>query len=94
MWTRVKGKTENELLQIHFKKAFMFRPGLMRPTKGLKNTLKFYKLIDWMFPFLRIVFPKFVCTLKEVGVAMINAANKGYPKPVLEVKDIVALTKQ
>ena len=39
MWARVKGKTENELLKLPFKKAYMFRPGYMQPTKGLKNTL-------------------------------------------------------
>jgi len=94
MWMRVKGKTENDLMRLHFKKAYMFRPGFMRPTKGLKNTLKLYKPLDWLFPLLRMLFPKFVCTLKEVGVAMINAATKGYPKSVLEVKDIVALAKE
>jgi hypothetical protein len=93
MWARVKGKTENKLMQLPFKKAFMFRPGLMKPTKGLKNTLKIYIALTWMFPLLRSLFPGFVCTLKEVGIAMINTVNKGYPKSVLEVTDIVALAK-
>jgi len=94
MWMRIKGKTENQLLRLNFKKAFMFRPGLMRPTKGLNNTLKFYKVINWMIPLLRLLFPKFVCTLKEVGIAMINVTRKEYPKSILEVKDIVAVAKE
>ena len=93
MWARVKGKTENKLMQLPFKKVYMFRPGFMKPTEGMKNTLKGYGIFTWMYPLLRSLFPNFVCTLKEVGVAMINTVRKGYSKPVLEVGDIVALAK-
>jgi uncharacterized protein YbjT (DUF2867 family) len=88
MWARVKGRTENELLKL-FPKAYMFRPGYMQPTKGLKHTLKYYKFIDWMYPVLRGVFPAYVCTLKDLGRAMINTSKNGYEKRTLEVKDIV-----
>jgi uncharacterized protein YbjT (DUF2867 family) len=93
MWARVKGKTENKLMQLPFKKAYMFRPGFMKPTEGMKNTLKGYGFFTWMYPALRPLFPNFVCTLKEVGVAMINTVRKGYSKSILEVADIVALAK-
>lgn len=94
MWARVKGKTENQLLRMPFKKAYMFRPGFMQPTKGLKNALKAYAYVNWMFPVLRPMFPGFVSTLKEVGIAMIKVAGKGYEKSVLEVRDIVALARR
>ncbi len=94
MWARVKGKTENDLLKLPFKQAYNFRPGYMHPTKGLKNTLKAYKYISWMYPFLRVVMPNGVSTLKEVGAAMINASIYGYEKYVLEVKDIKLLAKK
>ncbi len=94
MWARVKGKTENHLMRMYFKKAYMFRPGLMRPTKGLKNTLKFYKAIIWMYPMLKVLFPKFVCTLSEVGVAMIKSVSKGNDRSILEVQDIVSLANE
>jgi uncharacterized protein YbjT (DUF2867 family) len=93
MWARVKGKTENHLMQLPFKKVYAFRPGYMNPTKGLKNTLKFYGVLSWMYPMLRMLFPKHVSTLAEVGQAMINTVNKGPEKSVLEVQDIVALSK-
>ena len=93
MWARVKGKTENKLMQLPFKRAYMFRPGFMQPTKGLKNALKLYVAVTWLYPMLRSLFPKYVCSLKEVGVAMINTVTKGYEKSILEVKDIVALAK-
>ena len=93
MWARVKGKTENKLMHLPFKKAYLFRPGFMKPTDGMKNTLTGYGLLTWMYPVVRSLFPNFVCTLKEVGIAMINTVRKGYSKPVLEVADIVALAK-
>jgi len=93
MWARVKGKTENKLMQLPFKKAYMFRPGYMQPTPGLKNVLKFYAYVSWMYPALRAMFPGAVSTLKEVGIAMIHATTKGYDKSILEVKDIVTLAK-
>ena len=93
MWARVKGQTENALLQMPFKQAYMFRPGFMQPTKGLKNTLSAYKYLSWLYPVVRPLFPKYVSTLQEMGQSMINAVRYGYPKRVLEVPDIVALAK-
>src|ERR1700757_898369 len=94
MWARVKGKTENDLMKLPFKKAYMFRPGYMHPTPGAKNTLKYYKYMTWMYPILRGLFPKTASTLKELGLAMINSATKGYSKNILEVKDIVELASK
>ncbi len=91
MWARVKGKTENDLIKLPFKQVYAFRPGYMHPTKGLKNTNKYYKYISWMYSFFRKVFPNTVSTLAELGLAMINVVRFGYDKKVLEVKDIVAL---
>lgn len=94
MWARVKGKTENDLLKLPFKKVYNFRPSIIEPTKGLKNTLSLYKYLGWLTPLIRLIAPNQICTLKEVGLAMINAAGKGYDKQTVEVKDIVALAKQ
>ena len=93
MWARVKGKTENDLMKLPFKKAYIFRPGFMKATPGQKNLLKAYKYFAWLYPFLRAVFPASACLLKEVGIAMINTINTGPAKQVLEVKNIVALAK-
>jgi hypothetical protein len=93
MWARVKGKTENDLMKLPFKQVYNFRPGFMRATKGMKNTLKYYKYVGWLYPVLRFACPKFVITLKELGLAMINSAVKGYGKNILEVKDILILSK-
>ena len=91
-WARIKGATENALLRL-FKRAYMFRPGFMRATPGQKNLKSYYKFFAWLYPIGRAIYPAGFCTLQEVGRAMINAARKGYPKQVLEVKDIVELAK-
>jgi len=94
MWARVKGKTENDLMKLPFKKVYNFRPGIMTPTKGLKNTLSFYKYAGWLIPVIKFMAPGKVSSLKEVGLAMINAVTKGCEKQILEVKDIIALAKK
>jgi len=91
MWARVKGKTENDLMKLPFKKAYAFRPGFMKPEKDAKNVIKYYKFIGWAYPLFRAL--KLATTIQEVGAAMINATDKGYNKNVIEITDIVALTK-
>lgn len=93
MWQRVKGKTESDLMNLPFKRVYNFRPGVMKPIQGLKNTLSFYKWVGWLFPIINIISPKSVLTLKQVGDAMINVTMKGYEKKILEVRDISALSK-
>ena len=94
MWARVKGKTESDLMKLNFKKVYNFRPGAIIPTKGLKNTLGFYKYVGWLLPAIKLFAPGSVSSLKELGLAMINAVDKGSEKQILEVKDIIALSKR
>ncbi|MHB8206575.1 NAD-dependent epimerase/dehydratase family protein [Mucilaginibacter sp.] len=94
MWARVKGKTENDLMKLPFKSVYNFRPGGMLPTKGLKNTLPYYKYFIWLYPIMRKFFPKTVSTLAELGQAMINSTLLGYDKHALEVMDIVKLAHE
>ena len=92
MWQRVKGKTESDLTKLPFKGAYNFRPGIMKPTKGLKNTLSLYKWMGWIIPIINTISPMSVLTLKQVGDAMINVTLKGYEKNILEVRDISILS--
>lgn len=88
MWARVKGKTENDLTKLPFKTVYNFRPGIFQPTKGAKNTLKFYKYMGWLLPVIKLVAPKSVLTLQQLGLAMIHVSTAGYKKHILEVRDI------
>jgi uncharacterized protein YbjT (DUF2867 family) len=91
-WARVKGATENALMRL-FKQSYMFRPGFMKASPGQKNIKSYYTYIAWLYPIGRALYPAGFCTSQEVGLAMINAVSKGYPKQILEVKDIVTLAQ-
>ena len=93
MWASVKGKTENDLMKLPFKNVFAFRPGFIKPTPGLKNTHSFYKYINWLFPIGRLLYKSGFCTLKEVGLAMINTVNLDSKSKVVEGKQIIELAK-
>lgn len=88
MWARVKGKTENDLLKHPFKATYVFRPGYIQPTKGLKNAYKVYKIFAPFYPIIKLLFSKYATTLKEIGLAMINVSLYGSEKKVLECRDI------
>ena len=92
MWQRVKGKTESDLMKLPLRQVYNFRPGIIKPTKGLKNILSLYKWMGWLLPIINTISPKSIVTLKQIGNAMINATTKGYEKKILEVKDIIALS--
>lgn len=90
MWARVKGRTENDLGRVGFKAHYNFRPGIMTVTSGMRNPKWWMRVL---VPVFGLFMPGFTCSMKEVGLAMINCVLKGYPKGILEVKDIKALAK-
>jgi len=91
MWARVKGKTENDLRGLPFKAAYAFRPGFIKPYKGLKNSYRASKILGGIYPVLKALFPKHVCTMEDLALVMILAAKDGYLSPVLENPDIARL---
>lgn len=93
-WAIVKGKTENDLMKLPFKQVFNFRPGIIKPTKGLKYTHGFYKAFMWLFPILKAINSNSFVSLKKMGLAMINTANTVNERRILEVKDIIVLAKE
>jgi uncharacterized protein YbjT (DUF2867 family) len=94
MWARVKGKTENDLGKLPFRQVYNFRPAFIIPTKGLKFTHLYYKRFSFLIPVVRRLMPGYVTSLKDLGLAMINSVRAGYPRQVLEVRDIKQLAQQ
>jgi len=92
MWARVKGKTENALLQMPFKAAYMFRPGYIQPLHGIRTKTKwyaaFYAMMGPLYPVWKLLFPKYVTATECIGRAMLIVAKRGAPKSVLENQDI------
>ena len=96
MWARVKGRTENDLMKLPFKRVYNFRPaGIMPflPLKPSQTYYKTYKYLGWLFSIMKVIAPNVVVELKDLATAMINSSLIGYSKSILEVKDIKALAK-
>jgi uncharacterized protein YbjT (DUF2867 family) len=95
MWARVKGQTENALLRMPFRAAYMFRPGAIVPLHGIKSKTRGYQVaytvIGPILPWLQRRWPDQITTTEKLGRAMLKAAKQGAPKQVLEANDIAAL---
>jgi uncharacterized protein YbjT (DUF2867 family) len=92
MWARVKGQTENALLKMPFKAAYMFRPAYIQPFHGIRTKTRlyavFYAVLGPLYPLWKLLFPKYITTTECVGRAMLNVAKRGAPESVLENPDI------
>jgi uncharacterized protein YbjT (DUF2867 family) len=95
MWARVKGKTENDLLKLPFKAAYMFRPGAIQPLHGARSKTAWVQAVyaaSWpLWSVLRRLSPRLVTSTEQIGRAMIRVAREGYPRKVLEMEDINSL---
>ncbi|HEY4930615.1 MAG TPA: NAD-dependent epimerase/dehydratase family protein [Terriglobales bacterium] len=95
MWARVKGKTENALLRLPFKAAYMFRPGIIQPLHGITSKTRSYRILYSLtapvLSLLKVTLPNYVTTTEQVGRAMLKVSKVGYPKLLLENKDINGL---
>ena len=96
MWARVKGTTENALLRLPFKAAFMFRPGYIQPLRGIRSKTRWYQalydVIGPFYPIVRRLFPKYVTTTTDIGRAMIRVAVSGWSRHILSSGDINQLS--
>jgi hypothetical protein len=62
-WARVKGRTENAILRVPFKAAYMFRPGVIQPIHGecakVAAIRVGYALTKPLLPLLLRLFPAY-----------------------------------
>ena len=95
MWARVKGATENALMRLPFRAAYMFRPGFIQPLHGVRSKTALYRaayvVAAPVFGLLRRWRPDSVTTSVQVGRAMLAVAKRGAPAPLVEMADINAL---
>jgi uncharacterized protein YbjT (DUF2867 family) len=91
-WANVKGRVENELLRMGFKRAFMFRPAMILPEGGVRSRSRMVNVLyAALGPLLRVlkpVLPGSITTTTILGRAMVRVACDGFARPVLEGKDI------
>jgi uncharacterized protein YbjT (DUF2867 family) len=97
MWGRVKGATENALLRLPFKAAYMFRPAYIQPLHGIQSSTKWtramYAVMGPLYPVWMTLFPKYVTTTEELGRAMIRVAKHGFRKPIIESGDVAEILR-
>jgi len=93
-WARIKGKTENDLMKLPFRKAYGYRPGMIRPVQGQKNALSFYKYVNWIFPLGKKISPDYFSTMEELGLSMIRLVQTDYPKNLIYGRDITLLAAE
>ena len=97
MWARVKGATENALLRLPFKAAYMFRPAYIQPLHGIasssKATRALYAVMGPLYPVWKRLFPKYVTTTEELGLAMVRVARHGAARQIVESRDIAGILR-
>ena len=95
MWARVKGKTENAILGLGFKAAYMFRPGYIQPIGDVQSKTGWvqtaYDITRPLYPLINRLLPNNSTTTSNLGRAMIQAAAAGYSKRVLYSADFNTL---
>lgn len=95
MWARVKGKTENKLLSLGFGAAYMFRPGFIRPKRGIKSRVRwyrvFYAVLKPVGALMEKTMPNQATNTQKVGKAMLQAAKTKPRLTIVDPKDINAL---
>jgi uncharacterized protein YbjT (DUF2867 family) len=91
MWARVKGRTENEILEL-FPNGYAFRPGFIQPMHGVRSKTRWYNtayaVTAPLVPFFRRVAPRLVTTTDALGRAMLRAARTGFPNRVVTNADM------
>jgi uncharacterized protein YbjT (DUF2867 family) len=95
MWARVKGQTENALLSLPFKAAYMFRPGYIQPRHAVRSRTTLYRMaygvVGPLYPLLKLLFPRQVTTSDRIGQAMLAVVRHGAPQRVLQNNEIEQL---
>jgi uncharacterized protein YbjT (DUF2867 family) len=96
MWARVKGATENALLRLPFRAAYMFRPGAIMPMHGVRSKTPWvqavYLVLGPLMGLLKSAFPDQITTTEQVGRAMIAVVRKQPKQRILEPVDIIRVS--
>jgi uncharacterized protein YbjT (DUF2867 family) len=95
MWARVKAETEDALLALPFRAAYVVRPGFIQPLDGIRSRTRaynaLYAVIRPVVPLLKRIAPRQVITTDVIGRAMIEVGKHGAFKRVLGNADLNAI---
>ncbi len=84
LFARGKGKAENALQTLPFKKLYIVRPAGIQPIHINKNTALINKILAPVYPLLKLVAPSLVISSAELAKAMLYILKNGYGKTIIE----------
>ena len=87
-FARDKGTIENALSNLKFKAFYAFRPGYIYPTNKRKEPNFFYVLSRYIYPFIKLLGKNLSITDQQLANVMFTVGLNGYPKDILENKDM------
>lgn len=84
MFARDKGAAENYLVKMNFGRLHIFRPAYIYPVEPRKEPNFSYRLLRYLYPGLKVIFPFAVITSTQVSKAMFNVGIYGSDHTILE----------
>jgi uncharacterized protein YbjT (DUF2867 family) len=93
-FARYKGEAEKALLAAGFPRVYIFRPGYIYPVEARTEPNFSYRLLRWIYPAFRVMFPNLVIRSDDLARAMVNVAVQATAEGqslVFENRDIKAL---
>jgi len=88
LFARIKGKTENALDRLGLRHLYHFRPAYIHPAKDQPKKLFYERMLEPFTPFFYRFLPGTIISTVELAKAMIETAQNGAPKAILENNDI------
>jgi uncharacterized protein YbjT (DUF2867 family) len=93
-FARFKGEAERALLAAGFPRVYLFRPAYIYPVEPRKEPNFGYRLLRWMYPAFRVLFPNQVIRADDLARAMVDVAVRGTGERqgvIFENRDIRAM---
>jgi uncharacterized protein YbjT (DUF2867 family) len=95
-FARYKGEAENAIVKMGFAHVYVFRPAYIYPVEPRKEPTLSYRLLRFLYPVFRVLFPNRVIRADDLARVMVDAAVRGTadrPGPIFENDDIREMTK-
>ena len=93
-FARYKGEAEKALLGAGLPHTYLFRPAYIYPVEPRKEPNFGYRLMRWMYPAFRVLFPNQVIRADDLARAMVDVAVRGTGERqgvIFENRDIRAI---
>jgi uncharacterized protein YbjT (DUF2867 family) len=93
-FARYKGEAEKGLLAAGFPHVYIFRPAYIYPVEPRKEPTFSYRLLRWVYPVFKVLFPNQVIPADDLARAMVDVVARGAGErrgPVFGNRDIRAM---